>query len=199
MADRVEHGQVTVSNGRYRPSGKFHHGYANSPIRNDEGVLMGVTNPRDVTHIHTYGGEAPFFESLSKGKLLGTRCDNADCALHETMFVPFRIHCPDCLSRNTIVDVTDIANRTSKVHTFMITERTGAFNTLEKPIRFVNVEFEGVDTILMGYLSVGEPEIGMRVVPIFQTENPTYTIMDLSWVPEGTQESELLPGFSFGK
>jgi hypothetical protein len=50
----------------------------------------------------------------------------------------------------------------------------------------------------MSYLSVGQPKIGMRVVPIFRTLDPTYTITDLSWVPEGTSENELPLGFSFG-
>ena len=47
-------------------------------------------------------------------------------------------------------------------------------------------------TILMSYLSLGEPDFGMRVVPIFKTSGPTFTILDLSWVPEGT------PGNSSG-
>ena len=81
----------------------------------------------------------------------------------------------------------------------MITERTGAFNTLEKPIRFINIEFEGVDTILMSYMSVGEPEIGMKVVPIFKTVDPTFTILDMSWVPKGTAKDQLPEGFSFSK
>ncbi len=191
-------GKVRVEGGKYRLNGKFHYAFPNDPIRNEEGELMGVTNPRDVTHIHMYGGEAPFFENLSKGKLLGTKCENPDCDAHGSVFVPFRIHCPDCLWKNTIVDITEIANKGASVHTFMITERTGAFNTLEKPIRFVNVEFEGVSTILMGYLPVGEPEMGMKVVPIFQTKSPTFTIIDLAWVPQGTSESELPEGFSFG-
>ena len=159
---------------------------------------MGITNPRDLTHIHMYGGEAPFFEGLGQGKLLGTRCDNQNCDANGSIFIPFRIHCPDCLGKNTIVDMTETAQKGATVHTFMITERTGAFNTLPKPIRFVNVEFEGVPTILMGYLSVGEPEIGMKVVPIFNTTKPSYTILDLSWVPEGTNESDIPEGFTFG-
>lgn len=191
-------GKVRVEGGKYRLNGKFHYAFPNDPIRNEEGELMGVTNPRDVTHIHMYGGEAPFFENLSKGKLLGTKCENPDCDAHGSVFVPFRIHCPDCLWKNTIVDMTETANKGASVHTFMITERTGAFNTLEKPIRFVNVEFEGVSTILMGYLPIGEPEMGMKVVPIFQTKSPTFTIIDLAWVPQGTLESELPEGFSFG-
>jgi len=190
----AKRGKVRVENGRYRLDGQFHFPYPNEPIRNEHGELMGVTNPRDLTHVHMYGGEAPFFEGLSQGKLLGTRCDNSDCEANGSIFIPFRIHCP---VKNNIVDMTDTARKGATVHTFMITERTGAFNTLPKPIRFVNVEFESVPTILMGYLSVGEPEIGMKVVPIFNTSKPSYTILDLSWVPEGTDESYIPKGFTF--
>ena len=193
----AKRGKVRVENGRYRLDGQFHFPYPNEPIRNEDGELMGVTNPRDLTHVHMYGGEAPFFEGLGQGKLLGTRCDSQNCDANGSIFIPFRIHCPDCLGKNTIVDMTETAKKGATVHTFMITERTGAFNTLPKPIRFVNVEFEGVPTILMGYLSVGEPEIGMKVVPIFNTTKPSYTILDLSWVPEGTDESDIPKGFTF--
>ena len=197
MNPKEERGTVKVVNGRYKPTGHFHYTYPNTPIFDEGGKLIGVTNPRDLTHIHTYGGEAIFFESLCKGKLLATRCNNTDCEGNGTTHIPFRIHCPDCLGKNAVIDITDIAKNAATVHTFMTTERTGAFNTLPKPIRFVNVEFEGVETILMGYLSVGEPKMGMKVVPIFRTKNPTYTILDLSWVPKGTEESELPEGFSF--
>ena len=193
-------GTVKVKDGKYKIKGDFHTISPNMPIRNeDEGWrLMGVTNPRAVTHIHMYGGEAVFFENLGKGKLYGTRCDNPDCEFKGTSYVPFRIHCPDCLAKNTVVDFTDLAGKTATIHTFMVCERSGAFNTLEKPIKFINVEFEGISTILMGYLSIGEPRIGMRVLPIFKTINPTYTITDLSWVPENTPESVLPEGFTFG-
>lgn len=193
-------GTVRVLNGMYKIKGDFHHITPNMPIRNenDEWRLMGVTNPREMIYIHTYGGEATFFENLGKGKIFGTRCDNEDCDFKGTVYLPFRIHCADCLFRNTVIDLTDVCKTTARVHTFMVCERSGAFNTLDKPIKFINVEFDGVDTILMSYLSVGEPKIGMRVVPIFRTVNPTYTITDLSWVPEGTPESALPEGFSFG-
>jgi uncharacterized protein len=192
-------GTVTVKDNRYRPQGDFHHIEPNTPIRNaDDGwSLLGVTNPREMVYIHSYGGEAVFFEGLSRGTLLATRCDNPDCALHGTVYQPFRIHCSDCLGRNTVWDMTDLARRTATIHTFMVCERSGAFNVLETPIKFINIEFDGVATILMSYLSVGEPEIGLRVVPIFRTTDPTYTILDLSWVPEGTPQEALPQGFSF--
>ncbi len=192
-------GQVYVKDNKYRIKGDFHHLTPNVPIRNaDEGwKLMGVTNPRDMTYIHSYGGEAQFFEALGEGKLLGTRCDNPDCEFKGTVYQPFRIHCADCLGKNTVFDMTKLAKTTATVHTFMVCERAGAFNTLDKPIKFVNIEFEGVDTILMSYLSVGDPEIGMKLLPIFQTKNPTCTILDLSWVPAGTKAEELPEGFTF--
>lgn len=193
-------GTAKIKDGKYKIKGDFHTISPNMPIRNenDGWRLMGVTNPRAVTHIHMYGGEAVFFENLGKGKLYGTRCDNPDCEFEGTSYIPFRIHCPDCLFKNTVVDFTETTKKTAKIHTFMVCERSGAFNTLEKPIKFINVEFEGVATILMGYLSLGEPKIGMRVIPIFKTVNPTYTILDLSWVPEGVPESDLPEGFTYG-
>jgi uncharacterized OB-fold protein len=191
---------VDVVENRYRLRGEFHSIEPNQPIRNEAGKLCGVTNPRRLVHTHSYGGEYEFFSGIAEGRLIGTRCDNADCEVgYESVFMPFRIYCPDCLQRTASVDLTEVANRTATVHSFMITERTGAFNTLEKPIKFINVEFEGVCTILMGYLLRGEPAIGDRVVPIFGTEEPTYTILDLAWVPEGTDRRDLPKGFSFSK
>ena len=191
-------GRVVIKDGRYKISGKFHIPEANQPIFNeDTGKLAGITNPRDMTYIHSYGGEAIFFESLTKGKLMASRCDNDKCQNPGTIYEPFRIYCPDCLRKATPIDITEKARKTAKVHSYIITARSGAFNTLKLPIKFINIEFEGVSTILMGYLSVGDPEMGMRVVPIFNTKNPTYTIIDLSWVPEDTPESELPEGFTF--
>ena len=193
-------GTATIKDGKYVLKGDFHNQTPNTPIRNadDNWRLVGVTNPRELVHLHSYGGEAVFFENLGQGKLFGTRCDNADCDFKGTTYVPFRIHCPDCLGKNTVIDMTDTARKSAKIHTFMVCERSGAFNTLEKPIKFINIEFEGVDTILMSYLCVGEPEMEKRVLPVFRTVNPTYTILDLSWVEEGTPGSALPEGFTFG-
>jgi uncharacterized OB-fold protein len=192
-----DRGTVRVEKGRYKPSGKFHYPSPNTPIRNEEGKLLGVTNPRDIVHMHSYGGEAVFFDGLAKGKLIASKCNNPECEHTGSVYMPFRIHCPDCLGKNTAVDITEKAKTNAKVHSFMITERTGAFNTLPKPIKFVNVEFEGVCTILMGSLRFGEPMIGMRVIPIFKTKSPDYIITDLLWVPENTPESDLPEGYTF--
>jgi uncharacterized OB-fold protein len=193
------YGNAKVKNWKYRIKGNFHFIHSPGAIRNvdDNNHLLGITKPRHMIYLHSYGGEAPFFEGLSQGKLLGTRCDNPGCEYKGTIYQPYRIHCPDCLARCTELDMTEMAKTRGFIHTFMICERSGAFNTLDKPIKFINVEFEGVSTILMSYLSVGEPKIGNRVVPIFKTVDPTYTITDLSWVVEGTTKDQLPDGFSF--
>jgi len=192
-------GQVHVKNNQYKIKGDFHHLELSQPIRlaDDNWRLIGITNPRQLTHMHSYGGEAPFFEGLSQGKMMATRCDNQKCENKGSIYQPFRIYCPDCLSKMTEIDMTDIAKKTAKVHTFMVCERSGAFNSLDKPIKFINVEFDGVCTILMSYLSVGDPKMGMKVIPIFKRLDPTYTILDLSFVPAGTKADQLPKGFSF--
>lgn len=192
-------GQVKVEGNRYRPSGSFHQISPNSPIRDvdDNLRLLGVTKPRSMTYIHSYGGEAIFFESLSKKKLLASRCNSSVCGSRGTVYMPFRTHCPDCLEKNSIVDITDTAKKSAAIYTFMVCERSGAFNMLGKPIKFINIAFDGVSTILMSYLLVGEPSIGQRVLPVFRTTDPTYTILDLAWVIENSHENEIPDGFSF--
>lgn len=194
-----QYGQVQVKDNRYKFRGDFHRLEQHMPIRDaDQGwKLVGVTKPRDMTYVHSYGGEAPFFESLSQGKLLATKCENPDCEANGSIFQPFRIYCPDCLAKCSVIDMTELARKTATVHTFMVCERSGAFNVLDKPIRFINIEFENVSTILFSYLLLGEPYIGLRVKPVFKVFNPTYTILDLSWVPAGTEAESLPEGFAF--
>lgn len=192
-----EYAQVEIANNAYRFKGNFHVIEPNQPIRNQKGQLCGITNPRDMTYVHSYGAEWIFFDGIGKGKIHATRCDNKACETKGSIYLPFRIYCPDCLHKATVIDVTSQVKETATVHSFMTTERTGAFNTLRKPIRFVNVEFQGVCTILMSYLPVGEPKMGMRIVPIFRTKKPTYTITDLAFVPLGTKENQLPEGFTF--
>ena len=194
-------GTVKVRDGRYVPEGQFHQIEAGTPIRNEAGQLAGVTKPRNMTYMHSYGGEAPFFQGIAdEAKLLGTRCDTEGCPGKGTIWMPFHIHCPDCLGKNTIIDMTNAANEVATIYTYIVTERSGAFNTLDKPIRFVDIEFPGtgVRTLLKGYMvGPGEPSIGLRVRPVFRTGNPSYNIQDLAWVLMDTTEDQLPPGFAF--
>jgi uncharacterized protein len=192
---------VKVVDGKYKYEGEFSTAEPPQAIRDGKGKLFGINNPRRVVHQHSYGGEAPFFQGIGDGRLWATRCDNKGCEVgYKSIFLPFRTYCPDCLEKMTPFDFTEVADKTAKVYSFMICERSGAFNTLEKPIRFINVEFEGVTTILMSYLlGKKNPEIGMKVRPIFHTKAPTYTILDLAFVPADTKEKDLPKGYTFSK
>ena len=57
---------VDVVGGRYRMRGEFHSIEPNQPIRNEEGKLCGVTNPRRLVHTHSYGGEHEFFDGIAR-------------------------------------------------------------------------------------------------------------------------------------
>ncbi len=61
-------GTASVKNGNYSLKGDFHHITPNTPIRieDKDWKLAGVTNPRQIIHVHSYGGEAPFFEGDGK-------------------------------------------------------------------------------------------------------------------------------------
>jgi uncharacterized OB-fold protein len=144
-----------------------------------------VEKPRAPIHIHTYGGETPFFKGLTEGRLMATKCTNPKCEVagkEGTYMLPPRVYCPDCLEKMQWKDITELAKNKAKVHTYINLARPGAFNRLPMPCNLISVEIEGVCTVLMSVLAKGEPEIGMRIEPRFKTVDPTYSILDLSWV-----------------
>ncbi len=147
---------------------------------------MVVEKPRAPIHIHTYGGETPFFRGLTEGRLMGTRCINPQCDVAgKTGYVmlPPRVYCPDCLELMEWVDMTEVATKTAVVHTHISVARPGAFNRLPMPSQLISVEIEGVATILMSWMRKGTPEIGMKIKPWFNTRSPSFTILDLAWEP----------------
>jgi uncharacterized OB-fold protein len=147
---------------------------------------MVVEKPRNPTHVHTYGGETPFFLGLTQGKLLATRCTNPNCDVagkEGSEFLPPRVYCPDCLEKMEWFDVTQRAAKTAKIHTHITVEHPGAFNRVPMPCELISVEVDGVSTVLMSVLRGAKPEIGMAIKPVFETRHPTYTILDLAWVP----------------
>ncbi len=150
-----------------------------------------VEKPRAPIHIHTYGGETPFFKGLTEGRLMATKCTNPHCdpsGKEGYYHLPPRVYCPDCLEKMEWVDITDLATKTAKIHTYITVERPGAFNRVPMPCQLISVEIEGVATIIMSQLKNAVPKIGMRVKPVFETDKPTYSILDLAWVPVEDEE-----------
>ncbi|MDP3963988.1 MAG: hypothetical protein Q8Q39_05865 [bacterium] len=154
-----------------------------------EGVIV-RPNPRVITHYHTYGGISRFFEGLAQGKLMGTYCSTINC--EHRIWLPPRAHCPDCWEPMHWVEIPAAG---AKVYTHSTTNYPGEGFELSVPCPLISVEIPGVCTKFMSYLSEfgeGEPYIGMPIKPAFRTENPTYSILDVSWVPAET----LLPSGS---
>ena len=138
-------------------------------------------NPRTITHNHSYGGLSKFFKGLAEGILFGTFCDNCN---DTGVWLPPRVHCPDCWSEMRWLE---IITSHAKVYTYSMTNFPGAGFKATTPCPLISIEIPGVCTKFMSYLSKfgeDEPYIGMPVRPVFRTKNPTYTILDISWVPK---------------
>lgn len=145
-----------------------------------------LEKPRNPTHVHTYGGETPFFKGLTEGKLFATRCTNPKCdpsGIEGYYHLPPRVYCPDCLEPMEWVDITELAAKTAKIHTHITVARPGAFNRVPMPCELISVEIDGTATAIMSQLTGAKPKIGMRIEPVFNTTKPTFTILDLAWRP----------------
>ena len=134
--------------------------------------------PRSITHFHTYGLLTPFFQGLTQGKLLATKCTNPQCSQNST-WLPPRADCPDCYARTQWVEVPT----EGVIYTYTMLDYAGIGVELKTPYWQIDVALEGVDTVFKGILLSGKPQIGMKVKAQFRKDNPTHTILDVWWVP----------------
>ena len=87
-----------------------------------------IEKPRAPMHVHTYGGETPFFRGLTEGRLMATKCLNDKCdpsGKEGYYHLPPRIHCPDCLEKMEWEDITELARQKAKIHTHITIEHPG--------------------------------------------------------------------------
>lgn len=142
-----------------------------------------IENPKKIIHNHSYGGVSRFFEGLTRGVLRGTFCSGSPCWHCGDVWLPPRVDCPDCWMKMNWIDIN---TEGATVYAHSMTNLPGAGFKGTVPCPLISVEIPGVCTKMMSYLSEfaeGEPYIGMPVRPVFRTEHPTRTILDLSWVP----------------
>jgi uncharacterized protein len=139
-----------------------------------------IEKPRAPIHIHTYGGETPFFIGLTEGRLMATSCKTKGCDGAKGFWLPPRVYCPDCLEK---MEWHEVKKPKAKIHTFIKVLYPGGMNQLEVPCNLVSIEIEGCQTVMMSVLKDGEPDIGLAVEPRFNTHNPSFNILDLWWVP----------------
>ena len=137
-----------------------------------------IKNQKNWYHIHSYGGWGKFFTGLLEEKLLATRCTNPECE-EKRLWLPPRCECPDCWHEMEWIEAPTVG----KVLTHSTVLYPGELFRASVPCTLISIEIEGVCTKLMSYLKEGEPEIGMPVKAVFNTEAPTNTILDLAWVP----------------
>ena len=137
-----------------------------------------IKNEKNWHHIHTYGGWGRFFRGLRAGKLLATRCPNRQCG-EKSLWLPPRCDCPDCWSKMEWKDAPTVGT----IYTHTTVQYPGALFRAGTPCPLISVAIDGVCTKLMSYLKEGKPHIGMPIRAVFNTANPTNTILDLAWVP----------------
>ncbi len=145
-------------------------------VVNEEPLV--IKNPKTWSHFHTYGGWGKFFKGLRQEKILATRCTNSSCA-EKRLWLPPRCECPDCWHAMEWAE----APQQGKIYTWSTCLYPGELFRLPPGTPLISVELEGVGTKLMSYLKEGEPKIGMPIKAVFNTRNPTNTILDLAWVP----------------
>lgn len=137
-----------------------------------------IKNQKDWYHVHAYGGWGPFFKGLLEEKILATRCTNPDCS-EKRMWLPPRCECPDCWSEMEWIE----APTSGTIYSHSTVLYPGAPFRASVPCPLISVDLEGVCTKLMSYLKAGEPRIGLPIRAVFNTSEPTHTILDLAWVP----------------
>ena len=138
---------------------------------------------REGTHFHSYGLLTPYFEGLTQGKLMATRCVNKGCPIGKgegEMWLPPRADCPDCHKPMEWVEVKDPKGY---IYSYTFVERGGTGLEIETPYYQIDVKMEGVGTILKSYLLDRKPiKIGDRVQAVFRTgKEATNTCIDLAW------------------
>jgi len=135
------------------------------------------------THYHTYGLLTPYFEGLTQGRLMATRCVNAGCPIgrgKSELWLPPRADCPDC---HQPMKWEEVKNPQGYIYSYTYVERGGAGLEIECPYYQVDVKIEGVGTIIKGYLLDRKPiKIGDKVRAVFRTgAEATNTCLDIAW------------------
>lgn len=130
----------------------------------------------EIDYEHSYAQDSPWFAGLTKGKLLGSRCE----ACSYTFATP-RGHCMQCGARTAWVELP----LEGKVHTWTTCYYGGEAFLKETPFNLALVEFEGVDTLLLARL-VGcerdEIRIGMPIRAKFR-RRPQLKPTDVYFTP----------------
>jgi len=135
--------------------------------------------PYAVDYIHSYAEDSPFFLGLAQGKLLGSRCTDAQCGFR---YATPRSHCMVC---GKATEWFELPLR-GRVHSWTTCHFGSEAFLSETPYNLALVEFEGADSVLLVRLKdcvESEIYVGMPVTARFN-DRPTYRITDVWFVPD---------------
>lgn len=151
----------------------------------DEGTILYKTDPiimkwhYEIDYIHSYAQDSPFFDGLSKGKLLGSACKKC-----KRKYATPRAHCMECGAKTDWIALP----LEGKVHTHTTCYFGGEAFLKETPFTLILVEFRGIDTLFLSRLIGVEPDqarIGMPVQAQF-LRNSKFKATDVYFVPKET-------------
>jgi uncharacterized OB-fold protein len=132
-------------------------------------------------HYHSYGLLTPYFEGLTKGRLMATKCTHSGCPVGRgdgELWLPPRTDCPDCHQPMVWEEVKDLEGY---IYAYTYVERGGTGLEIECPYYQVDVRLPGVCTIAKSYLIDRKPiKIGDKVRVKFRAgEEATNTSLDM--------------------
>lgn len=139
-----------------------------------------IEQPYQITYLHSYGQDSPWFAAVSNKKLLATQ----DLDSGYTYATP-RGH--DMFSGAETIWI-DITEREAQIHAFTVCHFGSEEFLPETPFVLVLVKYEGVDTLFLSRLLGIDPSdaslewIGLRVSPRFM-RNSKLKPTDVYFVP----------------
>jgi len=139
-----------------------------------------IEQPYSITYQHSYGQDSPWFAGLTNKKLLASQ----DAETGYTYGTP-RGHDMYTGAETNWIDITD---RHAEIHAFTVCHFGSEEFLSETPFVLIQVEFEGVDTLLLSRLMGVDPLkasldwIGMEVVPKF-LRNSKLKPTDVYFIP----------------
>lgn len=143
----------------------------------------------EITYLHSYGQDSPWFAAATNRRLLGTRAPEAGY----TYATP-RGH---DLYSGVETEWVDLTDRPARIHAFTVCHFGSEEFLPETPFVLALVEFDGADTLFLTRLMGLDPEaasldwIGMEVEPRF-LRNSKLKPTDVYFVPaDSTQPIEV--------
>lgn len=148
----------------------------------EDGTILFNTDPiifkdhYEIDYVHSFAQDTPFFDGLSKGRLLGSECNN--CGYK---YATPRNYCMYCGKQTKWVEMPKIG----KIHTWTKCFFGGQAFLNETPYYLILVEYEGVNTLFLSRIVGVEQddiEIGMKIKPQF-LRNSKFRVTDVYFVP----------------